>query len=109
MDAMPTFTVMDADTDTRLASVLTTPNETLYAAATRVGIRVRTRCRASAICGLCWVDVLESDAPLDPPRPDEAQLLDAYASGSAPRLACRLKFPAGATEVKVAATGWSRG
>ncbi len=46
-------------------------------------------CGGSAICGTCWVQVIEGNA--GPPAPDEAQLLAHYAPQvEGHRLACRL-------------------
>lgn len=108
MPKLSYFVITDAETGETLGSVIAGAGETLYDAATRSGISVRTSCRASSICGQCWVDVLQTDAPLDSALPDEAELLERYAEGRNPRLACRLRLPDGASRVEVTAVGWSR-
>ncbi len=64
------------------------PGETLYQTLERNGLPIRSRCRGSTLCGLCWVEVL---APVPPPRPDEAALLARHApTRPGVRLACTL-------------------
>ncbi len=70
----------------------------MYEACARSGVALATRCRGSAICGLCRVEVLEGGEGLPARAPDEDAVLgDAIADqgGQRLRLACRIALPAG--------------
>ncbi|MCA9566434.1 MAG: (2Fe-2S)-binding protein [Myxococcales bacterium] len=76
--------------------------ESLYMALERNGLPIRTRCRGSTLCGLCWVRVPDPPATLAAIQPDERALLDREAPNEpTARLACRLVLPIGVQRVDV--------
>ena len=84
--------LQDRDTGEPLATVPISRGRTVYAAFEAAGRRLPTRCRGSAICGLCRLDIHEGR--VDPPRrdPDEDALLDRVAPEEpTSRLACRIR------------------
>ncbi|WP_158636624.1 2Fe-2S iron-sulfur cluster-binding protein [Sphingobium baderi] len=72
----------------------------LMASAQSVGIRWPNVCGGQAQCGVCAVEVLESDMPLPVPSLREQQMLDRLSvkprHGGTMRLACQLVVPASA-------------
>lgn len=96
--------VHDLATGAVRARVHPAEGETLYAAAARSGVPWRTRCRGSTICGQCWVRLAPDAEGIEPPAPDEVELLRAHAPGvEGYRLACRLVLPSGGRRLEVAA------
>lgn len=81
--------------------------DTLYDALERSGVPIRTVCRGSTICGVCRVTVEAGADVLEPPRPDEAALLQRFAVGEPrARLACRITLPEGVDAITVSTDYW---
>lgn len=91
----------------RVATLGVARNETLYECLERHGFPIRTTCRGSAICGLCWVRVESDRDTLPPPRADEAEMLELRAPGTPEaRLACRLELPESLDVMSVSTVYW---
>lgn len=96
------FVVRNVHTGEVIASPGVAPRETLYECLERNHIPIRTTCRGSTICGLCWVQVVDGYDELAPAIADERELLDTHAPGVPnARLACRLRLPPGRKELTV--------
>lgn len=96
--------VQHLDTGEVAARVPLGTHESVYQALERARVPIRSRCRGSTICGLCWVVPLEGAEGLAPPLPDELHLLSLTAKGvQGARLSCRLKMPPGQDRLVVAA------
>ncbi|RME23443.1 MAG: (2Fe-2S)-binding protein [Deltaproteobacteria bacterium] len=95
---IPHYLLIDATTGERIAWVPAPPRTTVYEACVRSGVRLATRCRGSAVCGLCRVEVLEGAEELPPRQPDEEVVLGDVLDqegGERLRLACRIELPNG--------------
>jgi len=57
----------------------------LFSALRAAGMPIASSCRGDAVCGRCWLDVLQGAAALSPPDDDESRL----APEPGQRLACR--------------------
>jgi 2Fe-2S ferredoxin len=57
----------------------------LFGALRAAGLPIASSCRGDAVCGRCWVEVLEGASALSPPDDDERRL----APEPGQRLACR--------------------
>ena len=69
------------------------PGEPLMRAGQRLGLRWPTICNGQALCGQCWVRVLDGGERLAPPDPKERNALRAvptHLQGPDVRLACQL-------------------
>ncbi len=83
--------------------------ETLYECLERHRFPIRTTCRGSTICGLCWVRVHDGGPDTAVTRSDEAQLLEDSAPGEPDaRLACCLELPAGRDHLVVSTDYWKK-
>ena len=103
------FVLRQSGTSAPFASPAAARGETLYETLERHGLPIRTTCRGSTICGLCWVRVEEDAEALAPPLPDEAALLATHAPGEPKaRLACRLQLPADRDSLVVLTDYWVR-
>lgn len=106
MNERPHYLLLDADSGARLGQAAAVPGLSAWECLDRAGLRLRTTCRGSTICGLCRVEVMEGGEALPPVQPDEAMLL-----GEAPgawRLACRIRLPPGQARLVLRARGVTR-
>lgn len=95
--------------DDVVATVGVARNETLYECLERNRQPIRTTCRGSTICGLCWVEVHDGGPELAATRRDERELLAESAPGVPhARLACCLFLPADREELVVSTPYWKK-
>lgn len=91
----------------RVATLAVARGETLYECIERHGWPVRTRCRGSASCGLCWVQVEEGYDELPPMQEPESQLLrKVLRKAPNARLACLIHLPEGRGSMRVSTDYW---
>lgn len=68
-------------------SVPVRPGQTLLDALRTAGVPIASSCGAAAVCGKCWLQVLEGADAMDPRDASEQAVLDR--DGRDGRLACR--------------------
>ncbi len=101
------FVLKRTGDDDVVATVGVARNETLYECLERNRHPIRTTCRGSTICGLCWVEVHDGGPELVATRRDEQELLAESASGIPnARLACCLFLPTDRDELVVSTSYW---
>ena len=78
------------------------PGEILMSGARRAGLLWPTLCHGSALCGVCYVEIIRASDPLPAPSEKEKKTLrtiPAHVRGPNTRLACQLK-PSGMLTVR---------
>ncbi len=89
-----------------LAVATVAPGDTVFDAFARAGAPLPTRCRASALCGMCRVEVVAGQVTPAARAPDEAALLARVAPYEPEaRLGCRIT-PVGDVDVALDPERW---
>ncbi len=103
------FVLKRTGEDETLATLGVAHNETLYECLERHRWPIRTTCRGSTICGLCWVHVEGGGEDTRVVRRDERELLEEQAPGEEDvRLACCLFLPEGREQLVISTSYWKK-